>query len=298
MVLVLIVFILYTVSAFWSLSKKTNDVKVRNSMRWLAVFFLFYAVFQLLFRSSRFSGLDLSEFSAISAVLAIASIIYAFKEPTILSRFLESVAITSKPSVTVPIKTQSKFSQSLELEHHSQLAGAKILYEFDAAADYEASVADFVNESLANKELVLVFTRIKSSLDSALTDEKAVKFFYLTPKVSVPERGASGNEMLLPANNTALILQTFDETLKADNQAKISIVFDSLSDLVLSIGFEKTYDFLRQAVEILTTREVTALILFNPAAHDPKTTSSMRTLFNNIVAYRKEGLKSIKFSKG
>lgn len=128
LVLVSIVFILYVVLTFWSLAKKTNDVKARNSMRILAVSSLFYAAFQLLFRSSRLSGLDLSEFSAISAVLVIASIMYAFKEPTILSRFLESVAVAPKLGVTVPIKTQSKFSRSLELERHSQLAGARILY--------------------------------------------------------------------------------------------------------------------------------------------------------------------------
>jgi len=296
--LALIVFVLYPVSTFWFSSKKTKDKKARNSMRILAVSSLFYAVFQLLFRTSRFSGLDLSEFSTISVVLPIASIIYAFKEPTVLSRFLESVAVTPKPGVTMPIGIQNKFSQSLGLERHSQLRGTKILYEFDAATDYEVSVADFVHESLANNELALVFTRIKSSINSTLAEEKAVRFFYLTPKVSVPEPGASENEVLLPAKNTALMLQTFDEVLKTDPQAKINIVFDSLSDLLLSIGFEKTYDFLRQVIEMLTIPRVTALILFNPEAHDPKTTSSLQTVFNSIIAYGKEGLKLIKFSEG
>lgn len=298
LVLVLIAVILYPILTFWLTSGKAKDKKARNSMRILCVSFLFYGVFQLLFRTSRFSELDLSEFSAIPAIFVVASALYVFREPTFLSRFLESVAVTPKPGVTMPIGTKNKFSRSLGLERHSQLAGTKILYEFDAATNYEASVADFVNESLANNELTLVFTRIKSSLDSTLAEGKAVRFFYLSPKVSVPEPGASENEMLLPAKNTALMLQTFDEVLKANHQTKISIVFDSLSDLLLSIGFERTYDFLRQAIEMLTTPKVTALILLNPAAHDPKTTSSIRTLFNNIIAYGKRGLKLIKFSKG
>ncbi len=268
-------------------------------MEILCVSLFFYALLQLLFRaSSRFSGLDLSEFGTISAVLVIAASMYAFKEPTILSRFLESIATTPRPGATKPIKIQNKFSQSLGLEHHDQLTGKKILYEFDATTDYEMSVADFVHESLANNELALVFTRIKSGLDSTLAGEKAVRFFYLTPKVSIPEPGDSENEMLLPARNPALILQTFDEILKVDHQAKINIVFDSISDLLLSLGFERTYNFLRQAIEMLTTQRVTTLILFSPQSHEAKITSSIRTLFNNIIAYEREWIKLIKFSKG
>jgi hypothetical protein len=72
---------------------------------------------------------------------------------------------------------------------------------------------------------------------------------------------------------------------------------DSLSDLVLSVGFEKTYRFMRYAVEILASQRNTVLFLLNQNAHDPKVTSSLRGLFSDQIFFRKEEIQTVKLSK-
>jgi hypothetical protein len=103
--------------------------------------------------------------------------------------------------------------------------------------------------------------------------------------------------MLLPSNDTSLMLDVFDKTLKAHLQSVVNVVFDNLSDLVLSVGFEKTYRFMRYAVEMLASQSNTVLFLLNQNAHDPKVASSLRGLFSDQISFGKEGIQSIKLSK-
>jgi hypothetical protein len=187
------------------------------------------------------------------------------------------------------------FSKTLGLNHR-QMAGRKILLEFDPASHYEKAIQDFATEALANAEPVVVFTRRGSAIHSSLGGQKAVKFFCLTQQVSVP-RKFSENEILLPSSDTSLMLDVLDKALKVSPQSVINVVFDSLSDLVLSIGFEKTHYFMRYAAEMLASPKVTALFLLNRAAHDPEVASSLRGLFSNQISFGKRGLESIKLPK-
>ena len=187
------------------------------------------------------------------------------------------------------------FSKTLRL-NHQQMAGRKILLEFDPESHYEKAIQDFVTEALANAEPTVTFTRRGSTIHSSLREQKAVKFFCLTQQVSVPKE-FSENEMLLPSNDTSLMLDVFDKTLKAHPQGVVNVVFDSLSDLVLSVGFEKTYRFMRYAVEMLASSRNTVLFLLNQNAHDPKVTSSLRGLFSDQISFGKEGIQTVKLSK-
>ena len=103
--------------------------------------------------------------------------------------------------------------------------------------------------------------------------------------------------MLLPSNDTSLMLDVFDKTLKAHPQGVVNVVFDSLSDLVSSAGFEKTYRFMRYAVEMLASPRNTVLFLLNQNAHDPKVASSLRGLFSDQISFGKEGMQTVKLSK-
>jgi len=122
-----------------------------------------------------------------------------------------------------------------------------------------------------------------------------VKFFCSTQQFSIPKE-FSENEVLLPAGDTSLMLSVLDKTLKAYPQSAINVVFD-LSDLVLSIGFDKTYLFLKYAVEILASPRNTVLFLLNQTAHDPKVASSLRSLFSDQISFGKQGIQTVKLSK-
>jgi hypothetical protein len=197
----------------------------------------------------------------------------------------------SAPSIKGQIHA---FSKTLRL-NHQQMVGKKILLEFDPTSHYEKAIHNFVAEALANAEKIIVFTRKSSTIHSSLHEEKAVKFFCSTQQVSVPKE-ISENEVLLPSGDTSLMLSVLDKTLKAYPQSAINVVFD-LSDLVLSIGFDKTYLFLKYAVEILASPRNTVLFLLNQTAHDPKVTSSLRSLFSDQISFGKEGIQTVKLSK-
>jgi len=198
--------------------------------------------------------------------------------------------------VAPTIRTQPHaFSKTLGL-NHQQMVGRKILLEFDPASRYEKVVQVFAVEALANVEPIVIFTRRGSAIHSSLHEQKGVKFFCLTQQVSVPKE-FSENEMLLPSNDTSLMLDVFDKTLKAHADGNINVVFDSLSDLVLSVGFEKTYRFMRYAIEMLASPRNTVVFLLNQTAHDSKVESSLRGLFSNQIFFGKRGIKTVKLPK-
>jgi len=185
------------------------------------------------------------------------------------------------------------FSKTLGLTRQ-ELAGRIILFEFDPTAHYEQLVRDFVTEALANVEPVALFTRKSSNIYSALSNIGAFKLLLLTQHVSTPQTNSNTNEILLPATNTPLLLDALEKMLKTSPNGKPNIVFDNLSSLVLLVGFEKTYNFVRYALDMLASNKSTALFLFSPDIHDQKVASSLRSLFINHVSYRKGTLQIAK----
>lgn len=187
------------------------------------------------------------------------------------------------------------FSKAFGL-NHQQLVGRRILLEFDPASHYEKAIRDFAAEALAHLEPIVIFTRRGSAIHSSLREQNTVKFFCLTQQVSAPKE-FSENEMLLPSNDTSLMLDVFDKTLKAHPEGVVNVVFDSLSDLVLSVGFEKTYRFMRYAVEMLASPRNLVLFLLNQHAHDSKVMSGLRGLFSDQISFGEEGIQTVKLSK-
>jgi hypothetical protein len=192
-------------------------------------------------------------------------------------------------------KLANVFSKTLGLSH-SDLVGRKILFEFDPASKYEKIIQSFITEALTNIEHATVFTRRGSALHTSLAQQRTVQIFCLTQQVTAP-REVSENEVLLPSNNISLMLDVMDKALKANPHDVINVIFDNLSDLVLSLGFEKTYHFTKYATEILASPRVTALFLLNASAHDPEVVQSLRSLFEDQICFGKEGIHTVKLSK-
>ena len=93
------------------------------------------------------------------------------------------------------------------------------------------------------------------------------------------------------------MLDVIDKAIKSHPNDAINMVFDSLSDLILSIGLEKTYHFTKYALEIMALQRMTALFLLNGAAHDTEAVHSLRSLFSNQIAFGKAGIQSVKLPK-
>jgi len=170
------------------------------------------------------------------------------------------------------------------------------LLEFDPASDYETIVEDFAREYMANVEPIYVFTSITSPLHKRLAKHLAVKYFLMSTSTSAIQPG-SENEVLVPANNIDLIQDSVDNVTKAHPEANVSIVFDGLTDLLSSLDPERTFTFLRHALQTLSSERTTALFLLNTSAHDPQIVSRLRSMFYDQLVYRKVGLQPVKLSK-
>jgi hypothetical protein len=186
-----------------------------------------------------------------------------------------------------------RFSKQLGL-NHKELMGRSLLLEISPISSYERVIHDFALEAAANIEPITVFTTKGSVVHSVLEKRENARFFLLTQMVSAPQANGSQEDMLLPAKNTSLLLDALDKTLRANANSSQNIIFDNLSSLVLSVGFEKTYGFVQYALELLSTKKTSALFLFSSSAHDSKITSSLRSLFHDQISYGENRLEVTK----
>jgi hypothetical protein len=186
------------------------------------------------------------------------------------------------------------FSRSIGL-NHERLAGRRILLEFDPTSDYEKVVGSLAKESMANVEFIFVFTSNTSPLHRYLAKQSTIKFFLTSLSTSTP-KSTSENTLLLPAKNTPLILDAISKVLETHADTNVCFVFDILSELLTTVGRERTFNFLRHALDMLSSKSMTTLFLLNTSAHEPKTVSQLRNFFSNQLAYDKNGLVIVKTS--
>ena len=292
---VVVAFIGYPCVLFLRAGHKFKQKEIASVLSWFGVGWtglpLTLIIFQGLLQTV---NVEITEISHLFNIICFGTIAYAFKKTTILESLFErlyTATYTARP--TDLIKRAEVFSKALRLTHE-QVVGKNILLEFDPTSDYERVVEDFVDEALANAESVAVFTSKGSAVYSALSNRSDVKFLILTQRVSTPQADTSENRILLPANNSSLLLDALNKVLKANPERNSNIVFDNLSSLILFTGFKKTYGFLRYALELLALENGTSLFLFDPRAHDVKVSSAFRSLFSGQVTYGKGGLRVVK----
>jgi KaiC/GvpD/RAD55 family RecA-like ATPase len=186
------------------------------------------------------------------------------------------------------------FSKRIDMPHQ-KLLGRKFLLEFDPTSSYEMVVGDFAREAMANLEPTIVFTSSTSAIYGTLTEHHSIKFFLMLTAVSTPE-SISENEIVLPAKNTALILDSLNKILETYTEENVFLVFDNISGLIELVGFDKAYKFLLYVVEMLPQTKATAIFLLNKSAHEPQMVSRIRGLFHNLLTYDKNGLEVVKTS--
>ena len=192
------------------------------------------------------------------------------------------------------MENMNLFSESIGLDH-KRLVGNKILLEFDPVSDYEKVVDSLSKEAMANVESIYVFTSSTSPIHTYLAKQPTINFFLTSLSTSIP-KSTSENKVLLPAKNTPLILDAISKVLEAHAGANVCFVFDILSELLSTVGREKTFTFLRYALDILSSEKTTSLFLLNTSAHETEVVSQLRNLFSNQLAYNKNGLDVVKAS--
>lgn len=188
--------------------------------------------------------------------------------------------------LTIRLKRKSKSEKSTPRIHTfdeqpvmypERIIGRKTLLIVDHASGFYQALINFISEAMTNNESLFVFTSRNSLLHTALSGEK-VKFYLLSPKISSLKH-INKKKTLVPMRDLSVLLDTITKTWKKGIRKPRTIIFDNLSDTILMCGFEKTYKFMRFLLESKSSPKVTALFIFNPAAHDSAMSSSIRSLF-------------------
>jgi hypothetical protein len=216
------------------------------------------------------------------------------KEVTELLKALSGASVIPSHAFIDLFEYKDSFSESVGFDHE-RLVGRRFLLEFDPSSTYEKVVDSLAKESMANVEPLFVFTSTTSPLHAYLADQPSIKFFLTSLSTSIP-KSTSENTVLLPAKNAPLILDALSKALETYADANVCFVFDILSGLLTTIGQEKTFIFLRHALDMLSSEKVTSLFLLNPSAHEPQIVSRIRGLFHNLLTYEKDELKAVKIS--
>src|SRR2546427_295836 len=186
--------------------------------------------------------------------------------------------LKSKVPVIDLIESTDIFSRTVGLSH-DELAGQKILLEYDPLSGYEKILRTLATEAASNFERVILFTRKDSPIYSAMEDELGLKMFVLTSRVSYP-KVESENVVLIPAFDSSLILDSMNKTIEAYAATPFPMIFDSISHQIFTLGTERAHSFVRQGLELLVSNRITGVFLLNYPAHDPKTVSMFENLFD------------------
>jgi len=163
----------------------------------------------------------------------------------------------------------AKFHNQLGIEQ-GRLEGKKILLEFDPLTPYMRFIRDFALECLMRHENVAILTSPESPIQKTFEDEKNVKIINLTPDTMLSS-----------------ILAQYPK-------GHLNLVYDSLTDLILSTNPQAAYKFMRNSLKLLADPRFTAIFLLNSSAHQEREVNSIRGLFSNQIVYGKQGASRVK----
>ena len=101
-------------------------------------------------------------------------------------------------------------------------------------------------------------------------------------------------EVLLPSNDEAVLLDTIEKVVNRDREARIAIVLDNISDMVVLSGVEWAYRLLKETNELLDIPRTTALFIIMSRAHNKEMLSLLTSLYGGHLMFDASGLARIR----
>ncbi|MHB1867416.1 MAG: hypothetical protein ACYCPP_00545 [Nitrososphaerales archaeon] len=282
---VLLLFLTYPTALFLLARSKTKDRQVRRALLLLPIVWGAIGLDLVIFNGFLLSEkIDDVAVGYLFASIAFAITATIFRRASLLSGFFGPLSGLQLNAPIFPL------SQSLGIQS-STLVGRIFLFELDPSYNYEQVVDNFALELLSNKALVFAFTSKRSPVYNSLSKIKGVRFYILSSAVSYPKASDVPEEILVPLNDQAILLDIINKTIASDPDTKIGLIYDNISDLILSSSLESAYKFLKQANEIIDVNRVASMFLFTASAHDERTTNLVKTLFTNHILMTSAGPK-------
>jgi hypothetical protein len=280
-------FLAYPTGLMLFAASKVNEQKLRGSLYglglgWATVSGLYVAAETYMWTY----GVDATALMYLANAAIFYAVIRNFRRSASLAGFVE--------------RAPSAFQQAAaeegeeELSHLTEsLVGKKLLYEVDPTIAYEGNLRKTLEELAWAGHAVFVFTPKASPLHGALSGTTGVKFFLTTSGVSYMKVADDTREVLIPQSDTAIFLDIADKTLQS-RKGGVVFVFDSVSEMLLMNGIEKTYKFLKQFLELLHEPRSTGLFLFIGKAHESKDVNLLKGIFPNHFVEDQAGARLVK----
>lgn len=278
---ILLVFMVYPSGLLIMARARSTDDEVRAAFTVLPIAWVAIGLDLLFFNGYLLNeGIDASAVGYLFAAAAFAATAATFRRATLLSAFFQPTGPVQIPSVA-PVTT---FSGRLGLSE-DMVMGKEFLMEVNPSVKYEETIRDLALELGTRQYLLYAFTSRGSPVYNALSGLENVRFFTMTTRVSYPKPGDLATEMLVPANDQSVLLNVLDKAITTNPNLKYGLVFDSITHLILSSGLETTYKFLKQAIEMTSSHDITVVFLFTSGAHTEREESIVRSLFSNQLTY-------------
>lgn len=161
------------------------------------------------------------------------------------------------------------------------LRGTISLFEANPAVAYEVTLKGLASELSSLKDSVFVITSKGSRVYRSLSNLEQIRFFTMSSNVNYIVPTEKQSEVLIPSHDAPLLLDIIDKAVNAATTDGVAFILDSLSDMILDIGFKETYKFVKQALEICSERRVTFVAILFQNAHDPQVLNAIKSLFSN-----------------
>ncbi len=283
--IVLIVFVTYSTAMFVGAARKTADPTARKTLYVIPITWIVIGIELIVFNGFLVqAGHDLIGFGYIIAATAFGVTAYSFRDTSTVASFFGPIDRQLLPPA-------NPFAARLG---DPTTSGGIFLLETDPTSGFEDAIRDFAVEKVSNRIPVFVFSSKGDTIYPILRQVEGVRFYTFSASVSFPKPTDQPYEIMIPQGDQAILLDVIQKTVSASSEQKVAILYNSISDLIMSWGMEGCYKFLKAASELLLNPNVGALFLMTAGAHDEKTINLVRSIFPNQLHFDSNGLKVLK----
>jgi len=200
----------------------------------------------------------------------------ALKIPPLLA-----AALRSRISDWLTLSVLKNWGEDVDLEASKRIIGKQLeeakgyltFLKFTNPKLFSTACRRLSSEALAKGYNVVVFTR-KGSLVREELGSLDVTFQYLTVELQRPQEEP---ERYIPLKDPTKIFAALSEVATFE---AILLIFDNLSDLLFTVGFDKAYIFTRHLAELAAETKATIIVGLNTEAHNKQVEAAFETLSN------------------
>jgi predicted transcriptional regulator len=178
--------------------------------------------------------------------------------------------------------------------HDALLSTKSVLLEVDPSQDYEAVLRALVQDE-TRRSHVSAFTWKGSSLYPVLPRGDRVYVYVMTTH-EPRSPSVRPRESVVPSHDEAAMLDAMDGSGAMDEGQKDLVIFDSISELLVSLGNERSQKFLKKAARSLDAKGRRSLFIMKMGYHDEASQRMVRDLFSGRLVYDGSGLRHAKAS--